>query len=121
MMSKMNVGMGGMLQFHAGIDYEWQQIIMRLQAYVKHSTGSKSGDRALLHSIEFEKAKLENTVSSKFLTVGKNEQEKIQEKKQEKKSDIENNQKTPKYDQLGAKLMGEQVYLAIEMKKKKSV
>ena len=120
-MSKMNVGMSGILQFHAGIDYEWQQIIMRLHAYGKHSTGSKSGDIALLHSIEIEKAKLETTVSNKFLTVTREEQEKIQEKKQEKKANVENKQKVPKDDQLGAKLLGEQIYETIKLKKKKVV
>lgn len=120
-MSNFNVGMGGILQFHAGIDYEWQQIIMRLHSYGRSSTGNKAADIALLHSIELEKAKSENVVSSKFLTVTRSEQEKIQENKQEKKADIENNQKAPKDDQLGAKLMGEQVFLAIKMKKKKPV
>ena len=117
-MSDMSVNMGGgMLQFSGGIDAEWQAIISKLKAYGRSSTKSKTRDRELLHSIEVEKVKLESTVSSKFLTVSKNEQEKILEKKNNNKAEA--NPELFQNQQKGAKILGEQIYLAIQMKNKK--
>ena len=116
----MNVGkvkFSGMVSLYNSPDAEWLAIIRKLLSYGKTSTGSKSGDKDLLHSIELEKAKLENNISSKFLTVTKNEQEKIQSKKKEKR--IENNPELYPNSQQGAKVLGEQLYLSIQMKKKK--
>ena len=112
-----NMGGGGLISYAGGIDAEWQAIISKLKAYGKKSTRSKTRDRELLHSIEVEKVKLESTVSSKFLTVSKNEQEKILEKKNEKR--VNNNLEQCAEQRTGAKALGEQVYLAIQMKNKK--
>ena len=68
------------------IDREEQEILRRLLKYGIRGTGNKSIDKAKLHEIELREAQKENTISSKFLTVGKNEQEKIQDKKKEKKT-----------------------------------
>ena len=97
------------------IDREEQEILRRLLKYGIRGTGNKSIDKAKLHEIELREAQKENTISSKFLTVGKNEQEKIQDKKKEKKAETfpEIKQK----DAKGAKTLGEQIYLAIQMKK----
>ena len=111
------INLSGMVSFSGAPDPEWQAIIRRLLSYGRKSTGSKSRDKELLHSVELEKAKLENIVSSKFLTVTKSEQEKIQNKKKEKR--IENNPEAYPNSQKGAKFLGEQLYLAIQMKKKK--
>ena len=62
-------------------------------AYGVTPTGNKSADKALLREIELKLAKLENCVSSKFLTVTRSEQEKIQEKKKEFESSLEHNKK----------------------------
>ena len=118
-MSDMRVNMigSGRICFSNGVDAEWQEIINKLAAYGYKSTKSRTGDRELLHSLEVENVKLESTVSSKFLTVSKNEQEKILEKKYEKRTD--NHLEQCAEQRTGAKALGEQVYLAIQMKNKK--
>jgi hypothetical protein len=108
------ISFGG-FRISASIDYEYQQIIRRLARYGLKPSGSKSIDRARLHEKELEEAEKENCVSSKFLTVTENEQEKIQEKKKEKR--IEANPELDK-KQLGQEILGQQIMIAIEMKDK---
>lgn len=99
------------------IDYEYKKIIKKLMQYGLRPTGSKAVDKARLHKKELEQAEKEPCVSNKFLTVTKAEQEKIQAKKKEKR--IENNPENFQHTMKGQKLLGEQIMLAIEMKKKK--
>ena len=100
-----------------GIDYEYEQIKKRLEMYGQKPSGNKYADKARLHEIELREAQKENVVTSKFLTVSKSEQEKIQQKKKDKKN--ENNQQNNSDTTVGAKTLGEQIYLAIQMKKRK--
>ena len=117
-MSDMSVNFGGgMIRLPSGIDAEWQAIIRKLKAYGKSSSGNKARDKELLNSIELDKVKQENIPSSKFLTISKSEQEKILEKKNDKKADA--NPELYQNTQKGAQILGEQVYLAIQMKNKK--
>lgn len=97
-------------------DWEYKAIIRKLAQYGLKPTGNKSSDKMKLRQIELREAQKEESVTSRFLTVGKGEQEKIQEKKQEKQ-EISN--PTPSQDNmLGQQLLGEQLLLAIKMKKK---
>lgn len=97
------------------IDYEYQEIIRKLALYGLRPSGSKSTDRARLHQIELREAEKESCITTKFLTVSTEEQEKIQAKKQEKKDDI-----NPELEQnkLGQEILGEQIFLAIKLKDK---
>lgn len=97
------------------IDREEQEILRRLLKYGIRGTGNKSTDRAMLHELELRDAKKEDAVTSEFLTVGKNEQEKIQDKKKERKAEAYPDIKQT--ETKGAKTLGEQIYLAIQMKK----
>ena len=96
-------------------DAEWQRIINKLwNVYGIRSSGSKGLDKQILHEHEIRDAQKESSVSSKFLTVTKSEQEKIIEKKKDKKAE---NGILPKEEQTkGAELLGQQVFLAIQMK-----
>ena len=98
-----------------GTDYEYEQIKRKMFQYGLKPSGSKSRDKARLHEVELREAKKENAVSSKFLTVTKSEQEKIQDKKKQKRIDID----PKKYPETtkGQRLLGEQIMLAIKMKK----
>lgn len=98
------------------LDWEYRAIIRKLAQYGLKPSGNKSSDKMKLHQIEVREAKKEDEVTSKFLTVGKGEQEKIQEKKEEKK-EIENPQAIQD-NQLGQHLLGQQILLAINLKKK---
>ena len=101
------------------IDEEEKRIMAKLLEYGETPTGNKTVDKAKLRNIELKKAKLEPCVSNKFITVSIAEQERIQEKKKEKR-EIDN-PKDPIFeasDFKGAKAMGEQLYLAIQLKKK---
>ncbi len=99
-----------------GIDAEEEEILRRLYyQYGITGTGVKSIDKAKLHELELRDAKTENTVSTKFLTISKNEQEKIQKNKKDKK--IEQNPKAYPDTFNGSRILGEQLYLAIKMKK----
>ena len=103
------------------IDLEHQEIMRRLLAYGITPTGNKTADKANLRKIELEKAKQENSVSNKFLTVTKSEQENIQAKKKEKKKEL-NPELSPEFnpnDFKGSKIMGEQIFLALKIKKDK--
>ena len=107
-----------------GIDTEEKEIMERLLAYGCTPTGDKSTDKAKLRRIEIQKAKEDNYVSDKYLTVSKAECEKIQEQKKSKRK-LNNvvpecNIKGRKPDrQVGAELLGQQIYLAIQMKSEK--
>ena len=95
-------------------DPEHQRIIDILwQKYGVRSSGSKSLDKAKLHELELKDAKKENDVTNKFLTVTKKEQEKIQENK---KANQDKEQLSEPID--AAKIYGEQIFLAINMKQK---
>ena len=100
------------------IDLEEEQIMRRLKAYGVTPTGKKIIDKEMLRRIELQKAKESTIVENKFLTVSKGEQEKIQQKKKEKKKTISNANINPNSMQ-GATIMGEQLFLATQMKKKK--
>ena len=104
----------------ASVDSEEKAIMDRLWMYGCVPTGDKATDKAKLRRIEFEKAKQDNYVSNKYLTVSAGECERIQERKKENRK-IANPEKVPKKqdERLGDKLRGEQIYLAIKMKEKR--
>lgn len=101
--------------FGCVIDYEYARIIRKLAQYGQKPSGNKSHDKQRLHEIELREAKKENCISSKFLTVTKGEQEKIQEKKKEKR--VELDPKSHQETMKGQRILGEQIMLAIKMKK----
>ena len=96
-------------------DAEHAEIIRRLRKYGIKSTGNKSLDRQILHRLELKDAEKESGITTKFLTVSRGEQEKIQAKKKEKR--IEKNPTNYPNSMKGAKILGEQIMLAIKMKK----
>lgn len=96
-------------------DPEHKRIMRKLYEYGIRPTGNKSTDFRILREIELREAQKENTVSSKFLTVSRMEQERIQEKKKEKR--IENDPRSHPESAKGQKILGEQILLAIKMKK----
>lgn len=97
-----------------GCDEEEKRIAAKLLAYGVQPSFNKTTDKAKLHEIELREAKKENCVSNKFITVGVNEQEKIQEKKKQKRKEV-----NPEKFADAQKVLGEQIYLAIKMKQKK--
>ena len=99
------------------IDYEYARIIRRLRMYGLTPTGSKSADKQRLHEIEIRLAKQENCTSTKFITVTQNEQEKIQDKKKEKREEV--NPELNSNSTNGQEILGQQIMLALNMKKKK--
>lgn len=99
-----------------GLDWEERRIAKKLLSYGIQPTFNKTTDKAKLHEIELKEAKKENCVSNKFITVSPSEQEKIQEKKKEKRKEV-----NPEQFMEAQNLLGEQIYLAIQMKQKKSV
>lgn len=97
--------------------------MQRLLSYGCTPTGDKATDKARLRRIEEERAKQDNYVSNKYLTVSQSECQRIQDNKKNKKK-INNPEKSVDIQdkRQGAKLMGEQIFLAIKMKdKKKSI
>ena len=106
-----------------GNDPELVAIMRKLREYGIVPTGNKSNDKATLYRIEIEKAKQENVVTGKFLTITKGQEEKIQENKKVKRKEItpENNSNSEKAQkqEKAMKTMGEQIYLAIKMKQKR--
>ena len=96
-------------------DSEWLRIIEKLwRDFGIRSSGSKSLDKQKLHELELIQAEKESAVSTKFLTVKKSEQEKIQAKKKAKN---EENEITTEADNMkGAEILGKQIFLAIQMK-----
>lgn len=110
----MVLSIGSYFGYRPKPDAEWQRIINKLwNDFGIRSSGSKSLDKQKLHELELRQAEQESAVRTKFLTVTKSEQEKIQAKKKEKKAENEQ-QKSEVSD--GAKLLGEQIFLAIQMK-----
>ena len=99
------------------IDSEEKEIMDRLLAYGCTPTGDKATDRAKLRRIEEEKAKQDNYVSNKYLTVSQAECQRIQDRKKEKRK-TDNPESSPSVQdkKQGAKFLGEQVFLAIKMK-----
>ncbi len=97
-------------------DAEWKKIIYVLWVkYGIRSTGSKILDKQKLRELELKEIREKNgEVSGEFVTVSKIEIEKIKEKIKEKKI-----QKNPKEyaEQHGAQILGEQIMIAIKMKK----
>ena len=106
------------------IDEEEKKIMKKLIQYGYDPTGQKNIDKAILHKIELEKAKEENEITDKFLTVTIKEQKEIQEKKSKDKTNQKQNNilgqsnNINPQDMIGAKAYGEQVYLALMMKNK---
>ena len=109
--------------FGSANDAEAKKIAERLRMYGITPTGDKSVDRAKLREIELREAEKESSVSNKFITVSRGEQEKIQTKKKEKQKETNpesfpNSENAEKL-QKAQKAPGEQIYLAINMKNKK--
>ena len=104
----------------SSVDSEEKEIMRRLLAYGYTPTGNKTTDKAQLRKIEIEKAKQDNYVSDKYLTVSQAECQKIQDTKKQKHK-LDNPEKSPALQEKrqGAKLMGEQIFLAIKMKDEK--
>lgn len=102
------------------IDSEHKEIMARLRAYGESPTGDKATDRAKLRRIEEKKAKENNIVTGKFLTVSKGEEERIQERKKEKR-DLSNPEKIQQKKEAndGAKALGEQLFLVTQLNNKK--
>ena len=112
-------------------DQEHIMIMKKLYAMGNVPSGNKETDKAKLHEIELREAKINPTSQVKFLTVSKLELEKILNKKnennignfqsemQEQKMNTE--QAMLQDSTLGQKLLGEQLMLVLEMKKKKVI
>ena len=99
-------------------DQEWKRIKERLwNKYGIRSLGSKSADKAKLHELEMKEVEQlgGECNSGKFITVSRAEIEKVKNKRRDKK--IEKNPKEFPNTAKGAKILGEQIYLAIKMKK----
>ena len=77
-------------------------------------TGNKTADKNKLREIELREAEQESCVSSKFVTVTRSEQEKIQERKKQHRKEV--NPEIYQNPTQGQKLLGEQIMLAIKMK-----
>lgn len=63
------------------VDEEEKRIMRRLLQYGIKPTGQKSIDKPKLHEIELQKAKLEDYVSNKFLTVTKVNKKKFRQRR----------------------------------------
>ena len=112
---------------YSSTDAEWERILRRLREYGIKTSGSKATDWAKLHDIELQEAKNITVVSNKFVTIKKGEQEKIIARKKERKQQCQiknkNTEKELNPDQYNntqkaMNILGEQIYLAIKMKKK---
>ena len=116
---KVDAGYDAYFSVSKAPDAEWKRIILRLwYKYGIHSTGSKSADKQKLHELELKEMEYETTVTSKFLTVTKAEQEKILKKKKDKR--IENNPELYPNSRKGAEILGKQILLAIQMKQEQN-
>ena len=98
-------------------DKEEEEIMRRLIMYGQSPTGDKTTDKAKLRRIELQKAKENNVVTGKFLTVSRKEEEQIQEKKKElRASGNPDKEKEAKKQELleqkkqGAEIQGQQIY-----------
>ena len=113
----MVLSIGSYFGFRPKPDAEWQRIINKLwNDFGIRSSGSKSLDKQKLHELELRQAEQESEVKNKFLTVSKSEQEKIQANKKSEKAEFE--QQKPEVND-GAKVLGEQIFIAIQMKQER--
>ena len=99
-------------------DQEWKKIKERLwNKYGIRSLGSKAADKQKLHELEMiEVEQLGGECdSSRFITVTRAEIEKVKNKRRDK--NIKKDPKEYPHTEKGAKILGEQIYLAIKMKK----
>ena len=111
----MVLSIGSYFGFRPKPDAEWQRIIELLwDKYGIRSSGCKALDKQVLHEHEVRDAEKEASVTTKFLTVTKAEQEKIQAKK--KSNNAETEFRTDDDSTKGAELLGKQIFLAIQMK-----
>ena len=100
------------------IDEEHLRIIRKLsEKYGLRSTGSKSGDIALLKRKEIEEAEKLNSPNGDFLVLSRNEVEKIVDKKKEQKAEA--NPEVFQNTVQGQKLLAEQMMIYIQMQEKK--
>lgn len=98
------------------LDYEYKKILRKLKEYGMISTGDKQVDRTMLIKKETEKIKDSDSIDPNILTVSVEEQMRIIEKQKENS----NNEKDSRYQCTnfeGQKILGEQLYQAILMKK----
>ena len=102
--------------FTAGLSDEAKQIISKLLAHGITPSGNKSVDRAKLHEIELKEAEKNNYVSGDFLTITRDEEEKMLENKVENRGQFFNPEEFNNSFE-GATALGSQIYLAIKMKK----
>ncbi len=101
----------------SSVDAEEKLIMERLLSYGVTPTGDKTTDKSRLRRIEEKKAKQDNFVSNNYLTVSQKECEQIQaQKKERKKESVKDLTPNKPQKQIGAKLLGEQLFLAIKMK-----
>lgn len=118
-MNIQSIGVSSVSFCSSSVDSEEKEIMRRLLAYGITPTGNKTTDRAKLRQIELEKAKNSNYVIADLFTVSKSEQEQIQNTKKDKRKEIEkcsNNNELNSLDNIG-----KQIYLAIQLRKKKSI
>ncbi len=105
------------------VDSEEKAIMDRLLAYGITPTGDKTTDKTTLRRIEYEKAKQDNYVSNKYLTVSQAECQKIQDNKKLKRKQNNPEQQAQKSkmveNQTGATTLGQQLYAIIQLKNKK--
>lgn len=105
---------GGCSCIKPPIDEEYRRILMKLAFYGVLPTGNKAADKAKLREIEIKEAKNQDCVSGTFVTVSVSEEEKIQAGKKQKR--IENNIELYQDTAKAQQVLGEQIYLAIQMK-----
>ena len=100
------------------IDDEHLRIIRKLyEKYGLRSTGSKSGDIALLRRIEIEEAERLDTPSGDFLVLSRTEVENIIKKKKEKVAEA--NPELFQNSIQGQKILAEQMMIYVQMQSKK--
>jgi len=103
--------------FTVGLSDEAKQIIAKLHAHGITPSGNKTVDRAKLHEIEVQEAQSNTYVTGNFITVTKEEEQQIIERKAEAKEQPQNFEDlSNSFD--GATALGNQIYLAIKMKKR---
>ena len=117
-MNIQNIGFSPSISCCPSVDSEEKEIMRRLMAYGITPTGNKTTDKAKLREIELNKAQNSNFVIPDLLTVSKSEQEQIQKKKKDKRKEIDKLSDKKQLD--GLDNLGQQIYLAIQLKKKKN-
>ena len=101
------------------IDEEHLRIIRKLyEKYGLGSTGSKSGDIALLRRKEIEEAERLDTPSGDFLVLSRTEVENIIKKKKEKVAEA--NPELFQNSIQGQKILAEQMMIYVQMQSKKN-